>query len=156
VKTYREIFEDFRRKYPEILVSEATFKRCRPFFVRPATNRDLEQCCCQTCVNIRKAFRSLMNFRRTRKLHPVFDSVHDMVTSTLCQKEDGSLHHSIKFLKQECENCGLKLLHINEEEHDTSDKSMVTWFRYEKVEFTSKTGNISKNLDIMKKKNSPE
>ena len=160
-KSYREAYCMFVKQHPDVKISEATFRRLKPFFVRPATARDLEQCCCMSCVSVRKAHRALMNFRQRQKLDlPIFSNVYELVKSTLCPKEKDKNHHNLKCLKQECERCGLQKLKFHEKEISNSDNTKVKWQRFEQVptkwttrDGTKKTGT---HLELVNKNTPPK
>ena len=63
-KTQSEIFHDFKRKYPEIVMKQRAFENCKPFFVVPARPQDRNSCCCRQHVEVRMLFRSCMDYRR--------------------------------------------------------------------------------------------
>ena len=156
-KSYREAFTTFCKEHPSVKVSEVTFRRLKPFYVRPATARDLEQCCCQKCVSVRKAWRSLMNFRQRNRLAvPVYNNVYDLVNATLCPKPDDSEHHKLECLKQECSNCGIDKLQFDEMELSSDDTNRVTWQTFEYVNYIRQDGKTVKHLDLVKKVTSPK
>ena len=155
-KTYREAYIEFSRNKPDIKVSEATFRRCKPFFVKPATARDLEQCCCQRCITVRKAFRALMNFRQNRKCGcPIYDNVYDFLRATLCPKEEDHEYHQMKCINQECDNCGIGTLRFCEQELDENSNALVTWYCFDYVNHTGKDGKERRHLDIVQRKTNP-
>ena len=108
--TLREATSEYRRKYPNDLhLSESSFWRMKPFFVKQATQRDLEQCCCQMYTATKKCFRALMNYRRQKQSKELFDDLHALVAKTLCPKPEGELY-DVSCLKRKCTQCGTKTL----------------------------------------------
>lgn len=155
-KSYRESFSDFRKAHPDINISETTFRRLKPFYVRPATARDLEQCCCMKCVTVKKGFRALMNYRKRHPEHemPVFENMYGMVHSTLCPKAENQELFEIQCIKQECEKCGLDLLKLHEAEEDSSSSETITWFKFDYVNRMYK-GRVTRHLELVKMQTAP-
>ncbi|XP_062602228.1 reticulocyte-binding protein homolog 2a-like [Saccostrea cucullata] len=46
-KTQSELFMSFNQHYPEIKISQRTFEKCKPYFVRSARKKDRTTCCCR-------------------------------------------------------------------------------------------------------------
>ena len=111
--TLREAVREYRKCYPnDPHISESSIWRMKPFFVKQASQRDLEQCCCQLCIvctSAEKSFRALMDYRKRKNSSDLYDEVHSMVSSTLCPKVEGQAYKE-KCLKRQCQICGVKLL----------------------------------------------
>ena len=49
--TLNQMYEKFSLENPGITSSRSTFYRCKPFYISPATPREMEGCLCQNCLN---------------------------------------------------------------------------------------------------------
>ena len=150
-KSTREAFVDFKRKHPDIQISETLFSRLKPFFVKAPTGRDLQQCCCQTCTILKKAFRALMLYRAKHKIEPIFPSLHDMVKETLCSKTDDDGEYELSCLQRQCNLCGISKLSFDNKETDITTTEKVTWWTFDYV--TNDDGK--KRLTYLKKVTQP-
>lgn len=149
--TLREALSEYRRKYTnDPHLSESSFWRLKPFFVRQATQRDLEQCCCQMCTATKKCFRALMNYRRQQKSKELFDDLYAMVAKTLCPKPEGDSYKSA-CLKRECSQCGIKMLHFTTKELNESDDKVI-WYNFEYITLPSG----QRKMDYVKKETCPQ
>ena len=45
-KIVRDMYKGFKALHPEINISPTLFYRCKPFYVLPATEREMEGCLC--------------------------------------------------------------------------------------------------------------
>ena len=149
IKSTREAFLDFHRKNPDLAISESSFFRLKPFFVKVATARDLEMCCCQLCTSVKKSFRALMTYRTQQHITPVFSSVHDLIQETLCPKVNGE--HNLHCLQRKCDQCGVSKLVFDPKEVNKESTERVNWWTFGYV--TNPQGN--KRLALIKKSTSP-
>ena len=154
-KTYREAYAEFRALHPEMKISETTFRRCKPFYVRPASARDFQQRCCQKCTTVKKAFRAMQNFKQNHQCRENFSDLNSLIEATLCPKAEGVRFHKLACIKQECDRCGIKKLHFCNREHATSQTSLVTWYRFETKTRGTRDGKQTSYLDIVKKETPP-
>ena len=58
-------------------------------------------------------------------------AVSEAVDSTLCEKEEGAIHHRLECLMRQCGECGIRNLKLSREEKSTD--VLVKWKRYEYV-----------------------
>ena len=49
--TAREMYQRFKTVHPEVKCSSTLFYRCKPFYISPATTREMEGCLCSKCLN---------------------------------------------------------------------------------------------------------
>jgi hypothetical protein len=60
-ETQTDAYIDFVAKYPDIKIGQRTFDKLNPFFVRPASEKDRNTCCCRYHTESnRKINRKLM------------------------------------------------------------------------------------------------
>ena len=57
--TVRELFNKLKVKYPQYKISSTLFFRCKPFFVSPATEREMECCLCAKCLTPHALYSTL-------------------------------------------------------------------------------------------------
>ena len=80
-KTQTEAYTDFKDLNPDLKISQRTFEKYKPFFVKPVRVKDKCTCCCRYHVEFGHAFRRGMQLRAAlRKKHnitsedcPLFD-----------------------------------------------------------------------------------
>lgn len=58
--TLRELYYKYVKENPENMVSYRTFHSLKPFYVRSATTRDVEMCCCKIHLHARWAIAALV------------------------------------------------------------------------------------------------
>jgi hypothetical protein len=46
-KTQSEVFLSFQQSHRGVKVSQQTFEKCKPYFIRPARLKDRTTCCCR-------------------------------------------------------------------------------------------------------------
>ena len=144
-KTQSEIFQDFKRKYPEIVMKQRAFETCKPFFVVPARPQDRNSCCCRQHVEIRMLFRSCMDYRRNivsndeerSRRFKVYDSLNELVDETLCENQGNEFQSEC--LQRSCRHCGTKRFQLLPEESARTDSSgTVKWQKFVYVEVGDK------------------
>ena len=109
-KTQSEIFKDFKRKYPAIVIKQTAFENCKvlPFFVVPARPQDRNSCCCRQHVEIRMLFRSCMDYRRN-----IVSNVNELVDETLCENQGNEFQSEC--LQRSCRHCVTKRFQLLQE-----------------------------------------
>jgi len=143
-KTQTEIFNDFKVKYPDISMSQRTFERLKPFFVRAATPKDRVTCCCRYHVEAKSLFKTCMDFRKKyvipeltedeRESFPVYEHLTDIATATLCEKDPSSNCFNKACLDRKCSSCGVRLVQFSEKElTDYPNSPTVHWECYEYI-----------------------
>ena len=65
-KTQTDAYLDFVAKYPDIKIGQRTFDKLKPFFVRPASEKDRNTCCCRYHIESNLLFKSCMKFRKSK------------------------------------------------------------------------------------------
>ena len=148
-KTHTEAFHDFKEKYPDINISQSTFERCKPYFVREARVKDRVTCCCRYHLEIKTVFKTCMDFRK--KLahsdnHIIYDNMYDMSRDTLCEP-DGNGYFQKTCLDRQCSKCGIPDSLFQESELSTEQGApSVTWEAYEYKNVQTKRGSVRKLL----------
>ena len=124
-KTQTECFKEFQQLHPEIKIKQRKFEEMKPFFVKGASERDRQSCLCRKHVECKILFESCMKFRKSTESNnngmpvPFFNFLSEAVDSTLCEKEEGAIHHRLECLMRQCEECGIKNLKLSAEEEST-------------------------------------
>jgi len=160
-KTQSEIYLEFREKYPDLKVSQSVFERCKPYFVRAASQKDRMTCCCRYHLEFKYVFKSVMNYRktvnkdlRTEDRLPIYDTANDICNETLCAPDENGLHEK-NCLDRSCSKCGVKLLNFADNELQTEgDIENVQWECFEYRDIKSKNG-LRKKLLLVKKNTKP-
>ena len=50
-KTIQALLDNFRKQNPSLNISYGLYLKCKPFYVSPATQREMEGCMCIKCLN---------------------------------------------------------------------------------------------------------
>lgn len=137
-KTQTEAYMEFKQKYPEIQMGQRTFESCKPFYIATPRPQDRISCCCRIHVETRMVFQSCMEFRQQLGQIPeqfnVYKHLSDLVSETLCPKQEGKEYHEPKCLSRKCENCGIDGFKTTEIENDCTETApMVNWRKFEYV-----------------------
>ena len=113
--TVRELYRQFKVKHPDLTMSPALFYRCKPFYISPATEREMESCLCAKCLNPHALYNTLR--RHIKSLPP---SLSEYLTSTFTCSQDPTINFpKIECLRGECKNnCRIT---------DESTKEMECW-----------------------------
>ena len=157
-KSQTEVYSDFRSAHPEIKMSQRSFERLKPFFVRPVRSGDRNTCLCRYHVELKTVFDACMKHRKAlleRKndlvlstQFPVYKNANEAVSATLCEKDETAEHHNISCLKRECSECGVEQFKMMDEE---DGDEIVDWERFEYVTVSSKGSQVRKKLTLVKK-----
>ena len=102
-KTQIDAYIDFVAKYPDIKIGQRTFDKLKPFFIRPASEKDRNTCCCRSCMKFRKS----KNQSETSEVesYPVYENLGEIIDVTLCPKVNGSYKKGC--LDRKCTECGV-------------------------------------------------
>ena len=125
--TVREMFEKFQREYPGVCASSSVFYRCKPFYIQPATTREMEGCLCQKCLNPHALYNTL---RRNIKGLPM--SLSDYLTTFFSCEKDRDLN----FPKDDCINgcCKNNCTIMNDSESDEINwDKRVSYYQFQSV-----------------------
>ena len=133
----RSLYASFAKIHPEVKSSVTTFYRCRPYYISPATDREMEGCMCAKCLNPHELYKVVRKH---------IDDLPHSLTDYLTDLFSCSLDHDINFHHIDCiEGTCKNSCHI----HDDSGKDLginwdelVPYSQYEKVEerFFDKSG----------------
>ena len=76
-KTQTDAYIDYVAKYPDIKIGQRTFDKLKPFFFRPASEKDKNTCCCRSCMKFRKS----KNQSETSEveLYPVYENLREII-----------------------------------------------------------------------------
>ena len=91
--TVRELYKNFKVKHPDLNGAYSLFYNCKPFYVTPASAREMGSCLCSKCLNPHALFSALK-----RNMKDLPSSLSEYLTSCFeCQKD-----MSINFHKEQC------------------------------------------------------
>lgn len=157
-KTQTEVYVAFKQAHPDIQISQRSFEKCKPFFVRQPRQADRNTCCCRYCIEMQlvrqdcmKQRQILMESNDISDNFKVYRNVQELVDDSLCPKDPGQEHHNMECLERRCEVCGVNSIERMPEEMDSNNTSpQVTWERFEYVN-TSVKGKTFRKLMLVKK-----
>lgn len=158
--TQTDAYQQFRRAFPDMVISQRSFEKLKPFYVRPVRQNDRQTCMCRYHVEISTVLKHCMTHRKkvqdernaddeTKKSFPVFPNVNTAINSTLCEKSDFQEYYKTECLNRSCEACGVPNFKLMPEE--TSTEEMVKWERFEYVSIPSKGNTMRKKLMLVQK-----
>ena len=165
-KSQTEAFIEFQGLHPEIKIKQRKFESLKPYFVKPARERDRKSCLCRKHVEAQIVFKDCMKFRKAalkekgdevNETPQVPKSLTEVAELTLCEKPEGSLYHSMKCLERKCSNCGVNKFKLLPEE-ESNEGLQVQWSRYEYVG-TGKflpNGQEKKKITLVRKETAPK
>ena len=130
-----------RKIFPFIKIGQRKFESCKPFFLIPPRNADRITCCCKLHVDATMLLQSCMEFRRKQYTilgetsdYPVFERLSEVISKTLCEKQDGEHYHRKECLERQCSECGVETLKLMAAEMDVGESApLVKWSKYEFV-----------------------
>ena len=125
--TTREMFQKFKIEHPEIQSSPSLFYRCKPFYISPATTREMEGCLCSKCLNPHALYSTI---RRYIKNVPL--SLSDYLTTFFeCQKDSDINYPKLECINGTCKN-GCSITDDSDKEEYDWDKR-VSFYQFEMV-----------------------
>ncbi|CAC5359116.1 unnamed protein product [Mytilus coruscus] len=113
-KSQTEAFLEFRTTNPDIKITQRKFENMKPYFVQAARQQDRSTCCCRYHIEARSIFKKCMEFRTNVLTNhdvadsnqiKVFETLSDLINSTLCEKESQEENHKMECLDRNCNNC---------------------------------------------------
>ena len=129
-KTFREMYKGVKALRPEINISPNLFYRCKPFYVLPATEREMEGCLCSKCLNPHALYLTL---RRNMKDLPEFLSEY-LTTFFECSEDKHINFPKIDFIKGTCKN-NCMIMDKSKKQMDCWEKK-VSFYQFESVQET--------------------
>jgi hypothetical protein len=144
-KTQSEAFLNFQQTHPEIQISQRTFEKCKPYFVRAARIKDRTTCCCRYHLECKYLFNSFIAYRKQlidevidETSFKLYGSLTELCNDTLCYQETGNLHAK-DCIERSCDQCGVHLIKFSEHELSTCNESPdVKWKKIEYIDIKTK------------------
>jgi len=161
-KTQSEVFLGFQQTYPEIKVSQRTFDKCKPYFVRAARLKDRTTCCCRYHLESKYIFNAFMSHRNqlvkngaiNERNFKSYETLAELCVETMCPIEVGEIHLK-DCLERNCSKCGVNLLKISEPELSVSDDAPdLKWKKFEYIDIKTKNGT-KKKITLVDKTTKP-
>ena len=116
--TTREMFMKFKSEHPDVKCSSSVFYRCKPFYIAPATPREMEGCLCQKCLNPHSLYTTIRRYIKNLPL-----SLSEYLTTFFTCQKDGELNYpKVDCIKGQCKN-NCKIM-------DESEKEEVNWNKH--------------------------
>ena len=113
-KTQTEAYLDFNQNDPEIKISQRCFEQLKPYFVKPARERDRLTCMWRQHVKLKIVFDACMRYGKSTladsEVHKVnvYSHLGDLVKESLCPLDDESRYNCVECIQKECLRCGVK------------------------------------------------
>ena len=125
--TLNQLYEKFTKEHPEVKSSRSMFYRSKPFYIFPATPREMEGCLCQNCLNPHVLYQTL----RKNMSHLPLSLSEYLATFISCQKDKDINFHTLECINGSCENqCTI----INElGSSDVDWEKLVSYYQFEPV-----------------------
>ena len=128
--TVRELYKEFASKYPDYKISAALFYRCKPFYISPATEQEMECCLCSKCLNPHALYTTL---RRNMKDLP--RSMSEYLTMFFECSQDGHINYpKIECIKGTCENNCCIMDESRSDKYVDIWRKKVSFYQFETVE----------------------
>lgn len=146
-----EVFEEFKKKNPEVKTSLSTFKRSKPRKVEITRKQPWYGCLCEACTNVELKLRSLSQLAAKVHCNIRVQNKYDAVSLTMCSKGDNHFHH-LKCIKRGCTNCGSSgiVSHFEELANDSKDQ-IVTYTKWERVKRTYRGKEVTQVMPVTHK-----
>ena len=119
---------------------------------------------CRKHVEIRKVLKDFMRLRKniseeftSENELPMYTRLTEMIDEALCKKNDEEKYHDLKFIKRECEICGVSQIKFSDHEN-REDRELFKWSRFKFVDVPgveNPNGTLRKRLSIVTKKTYP-
>jgi hypothetical protein len=150
----------FKIAHPKCAISQRTFKKLKPWFVKPLNDKNV--CCCIYHVEMGMILEAFNTMRDKQKgLHSsvpyictcvvcicigliaddcmahknVWQSCSDLWRACICSKGELDTWHHLKCFMGTCEHCGVKILPISLSESSITNTTLLKWkcFEYETI-----------------------
>jgi hypothetical protein len=155
-----QFFLQFKIAHPKCAISQRTFKKLKPWFVKPLNDKNV--CCCIYHVEMGMILEAFNTMRDKQKgLHSsvpyictcvvcicigliaddcmahknVWQSCSDLWRACICSKGELDTWHHLKCFMGTCEHCGVKILPISLSESSITNTTLLKWkcFEYETI-----------------------
>ena len=114
-RTVRELYSEFCKAHSDVTCSSTLFYRCKPFYIGPATDREMEGCLCAKCLNPHALYTTLKRYIKNLPL-----SLTDYLTTFFeCSKDRDLNFYKLACIEGSCKD-GCRI--INE-----SKKKICKW-----------------------------
>ena len=83
------LYQDFMQLNPDDKASFSLYYSCKPFYISPATNREMEGCCCIKCLNPHSLYEAIrknidgLPYSLTQYFTSTFKCPEDMNTGVI-------------------------------------------------------------------------
>lgn len=153
-KTQSEIYQEFKAAHPHLKMGQRTFEKCKPYYVRSASKKDMSTCCCRAHVETRSLFKACMSYLKHQGSGQIYETLSDVIGGTLCEPAANIRRHKRSCLNRECPDCGVDKINLLPEDL-AFDENEVSWERYEYHNITQKDSSVLRKLVLVKKSTPP-
>ena len=124
----RSLYSSFAKAHPDVKGSVTTFYRCRPYYISPATDREMEGCMCAKCLNPHELYKVAR-----RHLADLPCSLTDYLSDDFSCSLDNDLNFpTIECIKGTCKN-SCQIHNDLGEDLEADWGELVSYSQYEKV-----------------------
>ena len=137
----RVMFTNFIAEHPDMKCSSTLFYRCKPFYISPATTREMEGCLCQKCLNPHALYNTLIRY-----IKDLPSSLSDYLTTFFeCQKDKELNFPKIDCISGCCKNSCKVINQSDSEEIDWDKHKHVSYYQFQQVleSYHNKEGRFS-------------
>ena len=125
LKAAHQVFEE----EANTTISFSRFAKLRPKMTKTVKHTKINTCCCEYCANVtlkQEAINSFLSSKAHREL--MLPNKYELRNATLCEKEQGQVHHQKTCLDRKCSNCGVEAIRTKlQPVLDESSDTLVTW-----------------------------
>ena len=112
-KTQTEAYLEFKQNNPQIKISQRSFEQLKPYFVKPARERDRLTCMGRQHVELKIVFDACMKYRRsilsdseTQEVN-VYSHLGDLVKESICPLDDEIRYNHMECIQREYLRCSV-------------------------------------------------
>ena len=151
--TIKQLYHKYLITYPQSVVSYGSFLALRPFYVRTATKKDMEMCCCKKHLHARWAITALIEIAKKQKISLEFGSYKEFfdVLTEKCTKDNLAYINwdCTPNKKSTCIDIEQKWEKMKTTLIDADDQTTVKFQYFIKEQVLNKKGKLVKRLKLV-------
>ena len=128
-RTVRELYKEYKIKNSDLVMSSTLFYRCKPFYVSPATAREMESCLCSKCLNPHSLYTTLR-----RNMPDLPQSMSEYLTMFYECSQDSKLNYpKLECIQGTCKNNCQIADETGEDKYKDVWNKKVSYYQFETV-----------------------